>query len=618
MATDGSISLSIAAGVSIKLNWSLYRQNGMESEIFYEVILNYSGTKAIALQTNLTVNGKSLTYGSPMSNNGKRIDYGYITVKRSLETNKGTLSFTLACSAGEYWYTGSEYDGEHSFSSNNKSNTWTISTTTPSGESAKITAVSDFSDEISPTITYTYDRGNNVDAVSLLAGISFTGENMDIPYREINSTENTYTFNFEPDELDTLYTLLANGTSASVRFYIQTIETIDGETINLEPNFITKTFSFDNYWPLIKPTLVDTNEATKVLTGNPNHLVRYMSNVAYNMNVELRKGALDVIGCYIQNGGKIQEGFESGTFINPTSNVFYFSATDDRGYTGTASKSLSMFDGEFINYIKLTSSIKSTPISGEGNMTFTITGKYFNANFGAAQNKLIVQYAVYKKGTTPSWSTATEVTPEMLDNETYSVSINESGLDYTAQYVVAVKVNDLLMNSESSIAIVAKPVFYWNNEEFIFNIPVTFNEGATGASGNDLFEDNTASGYYMSANGQYLEGNYTWYYRKWTDGLLECWCTVPIITPVDSGWGNMYVANSSNMIKTDLCYPVEPTGTPVITATIGAGATRGILIADDSYAADKISTGRYNIASPVSITNYSTFRINYYIRGRWK
>lgn len=618
MATSGTISLTLGGGVRAVLNWSLNRQSGMQSTIWYDVTWSYTGSKAITLSGDVYLHTNStskslIADGFTQYSAGQRITSGYVTVNRDPATNIGTLTLGLSSSSGEYWYDGNNYDGEHSYSGKSDVRNWTINTTTPAGTPAQITAVSDFTDETSPTITYLYDRGMNVDSVSILAGISFTGEKMDIPYREVDSAGTSYTFNFTQSELDTLYTLLKNGNTASVRFYLQTIETIDGEIMNLTPGYITKTFSFVNYTPLLTPTLTDTNDVTYALTGNRSHIVKYFSKVAYNMNVELRKGALDVIGCYIQNGGRIEEGFTESTFENPTSNVFYFSATDDRGYTGTASKSLSLFDGEFIDYIKLTTSIKSTPISAEGNMSFTITGKYFNANFGAAQNKLVVQYAVYKKGTTPSWSTATEVTPEMLDNTTYEVSFSQSGLDYTAQYVVAVKVNDLLMNGEASVSVVAKPVFYWNADKFIFNVPVTFNEGLSGA-----YEDGTATGYYMNSSGQYSSGGYSWAYRKWADGTLECWCSVPISTTVNTAWGNMYVAAVSNIYKTDLSYPVQLVGTPVVIVTLGAGGTKGMLIADNSYAADNISTGRYNIASPVSITSNATFRLNYYVRGKWK
>lgn len=616
--------------LGIKL--TLKSQEGMKSVIHYETYADTSYGYArylsffpLALYETdpfrITLNGNAVLStqsfaGVQYFSGNKVLSSGDFELIRTTETNIGDLQLAFIIPSNATLQGDSSnpspFNGTAYLTPRTETFSIEVYSTTTSGSSATIESVSDFTDETNPTIIYNYDRGINVDGVSLLAGISFTGENMDIPYREIDSAGNSYTFEFTQDELNTLYTLLKNGTTASVRFYLQTVELIGDETIYLEPAYIVKTFNFINYTPVLTPVIQDTNDVTTALTGNSSHIIKYFSKVAYDMNVTLRKGAMDVIGCYIQNGGRIEEGFTEGTFENPTSNIFYFSATDDRGYTGTASKSLSTFDGEFIEYIKLTTSIKSTPISADGDMSFTLTGKYFNASFGAAQNKLIVQYAIYKKGTTPSWSTAAEVTPEMLDNTTYEVSFSQSGLDYTAQYVVAVKVNDLLMNSEASVSVVAKPVFYWNANEFIFNVPVTFNEGLEV----NLYEEATTTGYYMSSSGSYASGDYTWHYRKWNDGLLECWCTVPIATRINVAWGNLYT--SSTLYQTDLCYPIQPTATPLITVSLGAGVTKGMLITDNSYAADNISTGRYNIASPVSNTSNTIFKLNYYIRGRWK
>lgn len=593
----------------IVFEWKVISQTGMQSVIewkFYEddgphdfdILLNNNSV--------LILNGTKVwdldSYNSKTS--------GTITVTRSPENNIGLFQV--------YMYTTGSYrktsGGTTTWWGLTTDETYEIPSMTTAGEGAEITAISDFTDETSPVISYTYDRGTNVDSVTIELGIAFNGNNIVIPYREISAIENTYTLNFTQSDLNTLYTLLNDGETAALRFYLKTTEVVDGETLVILSDPFVKTFNFVNYKPKLTPTLTDLNDATYALTGNREHLVRYMSKVSYDMNVELRKGALDVIGCYIQNGGRIEEGFTSGTFDNPTTNVFYFSATDDRGYTGTASKSLSLFDGEFINYIKLSSSLKSTPISADGTISITITGKYFNANFGVAQNKLDMQYAIYKKGTAPSWNAVQTITPEMVDNETYTYTFSDSGLDYTAQYVVAVRINDLLMSSESSISVVAKPVFYWNNDEFIFNVPVKYSEGTADL----VVEEKTVAGYYMNSSGQYTSGGYSWTYRKWSSGLLECWCAIPISTTVNTAWGNMYVAAVSNIYKTDLSYPVQPTATPVITVTLGAGGTKGMLIADNSYAADNVSTGRYNIASPVSISSNTTFRLNYYVRGKWK
>jgi hypothetical protein len=447
--------------------------------------------------------------------------------------------------------------------------------------------------------------------------ISFTGATDNIPYREVPTTGTSYTFNFTQAELNTLYTLLRSGETASVRFLIKTEETLtDGEV--LQPKIISfpKTFKFVNYKPLLQPEVWDINPATIAVTNDANVLVKYMSNVNYDMNVTLRKGGLDIIGSYVSNGGTIVEGFTAGIYGAPTSNTFYFSATDDRVHTGTETLALSSFDGEFIEYIKLTNSLKCTPISGEGKLTATVSGLYFSAKFGpkGLTNKMTLKYKVYKRGEEVEWTTATEITPQTDGNGNYTYSFDITGLDYTKQHIVEVSVADLLMSAESSVSAMAKPVFYWNNDSFVFNVPVTV-EGATLDS---LVEEKTATGYYMNSSGSYTQGTYTWYYRKWSSGLLECWCTVPVTTMVSTAWGNMYIASTSNVYKTDLSYPVQPKETPLVIASLGAGGTRGMLISDNAYAADTISTGRYNIASPVAITSSTPFRINYYVRGRWK
>ena len=648
-AIKGYISVSIPnSSVYLGFEWRVTRQEGMNSIISWSLTSDYrsywhdssfSGTYSVDINgTNLVsisgFNESKLAWMGDASRK-RTLRSGTYTLPRSRITN--TADFNIIITADgtltryQYGTTSGPDMVERPTSSPTETKTFShnvsnakeyiVYSTTTANAAAQIVSVSDFTDETGPTITYTYDRGTNVDAVSLLAGISFSGEGMDIQYREVSSTESSYTFNFTSEELSKLYTLLKNGPTATVRFYLLTIETVDDEIMNLEPTSLIKTFTFVNYEPVLTPTIQDINPVTKDLTGNDSHIIKYFSKVAYNMNVELRKGALDVIGCYIQNGGRIEEGFQSGTFENPTSNIFYFSATDDRGYTGTKSKTLSLFDGEFINYIKLSSSLKSTPISPEGTVNVTITGKYFNANFGDKQNKLDMQYAIYKKGTTPTWKPVQTIKPTMIDNETYTYTFSDEGLDYTAQYVVAVKVNDLLMSSESSVSIVAKPVFYWNNDEFIFNVPVTFNEGLEDALEEEEetvypYEEGTATGYYMDSNGYPAVGDYTWTYRKWTDGSLECWCTVPITTNTGYYWGNLFLTQI--LYKTDLNYPIQPVGTPIVMTSLATGSALGILSADgDSYAADNISTGRYRIICGQETTN-KNYKINYYVKGRWK
>lgn len=666
MATSGKYTKRTWCGDQLVFEWYVSSQNGMNSTIKWTATYSCPGcsyvdfngnnmymevsaneeTKRLTLFTpsdavtvwddGSTSTGKIYSgpqyfeLGTPPKSYPTSITKtGTFTVTRDLETNQTDFSLHFYGSTDAFYYYGVQrkwletyfpafaQSGYSGYSGNNTPNLGfiqdTVTTTTTYGSGAQVVSVSDFTDETSPVITYSYDRGTSVDSVVLQAGISFAGEkeNPDIPYREISATGSSYTFNFTQEELDKLYTLLNDGTTATVRFYIKTTETIDGEVLYIT-NYLAKTFSFVNYTPLIKPTIVDVNPVTIALTGDANKLVKHMSKASYDMNIELRKGALEVIGCYIQNGDKIEEGFESGVFDYPSSNTFYFSATDNRGYTGTTMYSLSSFDGEFIEYVKPTAGIKSEPISGEGVLQFTVTGKYFDKYFSATnKNQMSIRYAVYPMYGTATWVDLGVITPT-VDGSDYSYAITVNGLDYTKAHTVEVQVTDRLLTTSATITAVAKPVFYWNKDNFFFNVPVSINDRVV----DYVEEQNTASAYYMNSSGQYSSAGLSWNYIKWASGLLECWCSVPLTTAVNTAWGNMYVAAAQ--YKTDLSYPVQPKETPLVLVTLGAGGTKGMLIADNSYAADNVSTGRYNIASPVAITSSATFRLNYYVRGKWK
>lgn len=622
---SGRVTLTLPKSNSMYIKWETVGQTGMVSHIYWEcwygnwnttngVFCNIEGSISTPIETQSCVYTDYVGGGAAPSN--KRYSFGYIDVIRDRSTNQGTLTIEMSYSSG---YTSKD----EAFSGGSASNTFIINTSTTYGVPAQITDVSDFTDETSPMVTYTYDKGTQVTSVNLYAGISFTGSQIDIPYRLISATGTSYVFNFTAQEKETLYSLLATGPTASVRFMIKTEETVSGEILTQEKSF-TKTFSFINYWPLLRPEVWDINPATIAVTNDSSVIVKYMSTVNYKMNATPRKGAKDIIGSYVVNtGGSMQEGFLEGTYGTPTSNTFYFSATDDRGYTGTYTLGLSSFDGEFIEYIKLTNSVKCTPISTDGIFTATITGKYFNYKFGpnGRSNTLTFKYRVYERGreSTATWSDPIVIQPTMVDSSTYTYSFQHGNLDYTKQYIVEASVSDLLNTEVSKISIVAKPVFYWNNDEFFFTVPITVPEiTMPGSSLDSVVEEKTATGYYMDTAGAYKVGGYTWYYRKWTSGLLECWCTLPFTTTVTTTWGNLYIASISNSAKTDLSYPVQPIDTPLVVTSLGGGATRGMLVIDSSYAADNVSTGRYNIASPVSITSNATFRINYYVRGKWK
>lgn len=491
MAISDQVILSAHGSLKIYFDWTVESQQGMKSVVKYTITQKnlsygndfnvYSTPPRLSFQVNNdglfapslnnTINLVSLA-----AQQSQVLFTRSITVTRDAETNIGTLGFEGTLTGTGMW---GVYNTKIDLA-DWKQQIWEVNTTTTFGTGAQLLSAPDFNDEENPTITYFYDRAPTVTAATVEAGISFTGTTDDIPYREVSIADGSYTFNFTESERATLWTLLRNGSTASIRFYLRTAETVNGETQYIY-TYLTKTLTFINYTPTISPTIVDTNPNTIAVTGNPNYLVRYMSTVAFDMNAQPRKGGLEIISQYIQNGGTIVENLETGTFEAPTSNTFYFSATDDRGHTGTAMYSLDPFWGEFINYVKLTNKATPAAITGEGNLEVTITGKYFDAYFSAnTKNQITLQYMALTDGEeTGSFSAPVVIEPQMSSDSTYTYKFTITGLDYTKAYNITVRVNDLLMSQDSTFTAVSIPVFDWGKADFRFNVPVTVDGNVT-------------------------------------------------------------------------------------------------------------------------------------------
>lgn len=329
---------------------------------------------------------------------------------------------------------------------------------------ATITAAPDFTDEDNPTITYSNIAGNTVQ--SLQACISLDGSSPNIAYRDIDKTGTTYTFNLTEAERNVLRNATTNANSRTVKFYIKTV--IEGVTYY---HNVSKTLTIVNAMPVVSATVKDTNSTTVALTGDNNTLVRYYSNAEYAVIATAQKGA-SITSYQSKGGGKVSS-TSSGTFTGVENGNFSFTVSDSRGNDTGVSITKSI-----VNYVKLTCDLTvSTPTTG-GAMTMKVSGNYFNGSFGKTSNTLTVQYR-YKTngGSFGSWQTLTAT----KSGNTYSATTSLSGLDYKAQYTFEARATDKLATvSSADMAVKTTPVFDWSADDFNFNVPVHFAEGATG------------------------------------------------------------------------------------------------------------------------------------------
>lgn len=345
---------------------------------------------------------------------------------------------------------------------------------------ATITSAPNFNDEANPTIKYSNSAGNAV--TSLKACIASTdGKTIYVPYRDISKTGTSYTFNLTEAERNALRGAVTSGYTAQIKFYVQT--DIGGTTYR---NNTTKTLTLINYAPTLNPTAVEDEDPstdggdaayTMELTGSNAIWIKGRSDIRYAFNATALKGAS--ISSYRVVCGSKSGTSASGALYNVDGGTVTFTVTDSRG--NSASETVT---GALVNYIKPTCYIASNRPDALGNMTVACSGQYFNDTFGAVENTLTVQYRYTILGTEYSddW-TDMRVT---ITNNSYYASANFVIPDFNHNlfYSFETRAIDKLQtvtSSESSVKSI--PIFHWGENDFVFEVPVTFNAGASGANG---------------------------------------------------------------------------------------------------------------------------------------
>ena len=328
----------------------------------------------------------------------------------------------------------------------------------PVPQKAVITRAPDFTDIENPVLKYSNPAGNSVQI--LQAGISLNnGANMQIIYRDISKTGNSYTFNFTDEEREYLRNYNKTSNTLPLHYYIRT--RFSGGSYQVSG--MSATMTIVDGEPTISPTIKDTNSNTVAVTGSDQVIVKGMSVVSYDAGAAAVKGAtLKTITA--QNGNQ-KKFTATGTFENPTSGEFSFSASDSRSNFGHAT-----INKTFINYNKPTLAVEvAQPGADDTNANFSFSGTYFVGSFGKVSNTLSVQYR-YKKdtGSYNSWSNLTATT----NSGKFSGSGAITNLDYQTSYTLQIRVVDKLNIITKEAQVLIKPIFSWDKDDFEFGVPV--------------------------------------------------------------------------------------------------------------------------------------------------
>ena len=220
--------------------------------------------------------------------------------------------------------------------------------------------------------------------------------------------------------------------------------------------------------PTISATVKDVNATTKALTGDENKLIKYYSRVEFQIAASPKNSASTKTINIKYNGTSYTGGSGNSWtdhFSNVTSGSYYCSVTDTRGFSNSVTVTKTL-----INYVKITCSLSVSNPTASGNCTLTIKGNYFNGSFGSANNTLTVQY----KKNDGSWTNVTAT----KSNNTYTATVNLTGLDYTQTFTFQARAIDKLATATTATKTVkSTPIFDWGSSSFHVHVPLYIKGG---------------------------------------------------------------------------------------------------------------------------------------------
>lgn len=669
MATSGSITTTLDNGgvgsnkSYLTFSWERidYSIQNNTSTISWSLVFGTKGDFFLYTTSehnwSVTIDGKVVASGennpSVGYNESKTIATGTTTISHNTDGSK-TFSISASQELGA--------PAKHKWITINGTQTLDVLP-----KATPIFSVQELTDESESGYISFYNPSGRVEKLEVYISLSGDEKDEDI-YREIPSSliykvdesRSYYRIYFTDEEREIMaYSFGVGEIEKTIRYYLRTI--IEGEAYLAHKS--TK-LTFLNYTPTLNPTVKDVNERTLRVTGNENTLVRYMSNVEFSSGAAARKGAW-IENQYVACGSEIMAGnMPDGIIEKVESGEFKFSATDTRGHTTTKTITKTI-----IPYIKLTCNIDSAELDTNGDLTFTIIGKYYNGSFGAMNNSFEVSYDLSENGM-PMYEKDQPlgvVTPTVDEEGNYTYSYTIRGLVHTNQYELKIYVYDELTPTGVQIKTVLGNVsiFDWGKNDFNFNVPVEIcnrfkvtKEGQIhGVTNDDSFiqvmdpcnnNNNLVIGYgnyaaetetpdgawagtnvygntvnFMHKNGITINWTPladfvveqksvdTWFYRKWNSGRVELYGYQNVSNVVcNTAFGNMY----RTAVLTPPSFPFTVYSPKMVSTYESEGY--GAFVWHTTLTTNT-KPANYYLIRPTSSTGI-TGKIHFQIQGSWK
>lgn len=271
------------------------------------------------------------------------------------------------------------------------------------------------------------------------------------------------------------YTYMSSS-SKTVSITLQCV-TYDGNTQvgSATTTTITATAKESECKPTVS-TSVSYDSSTNTLTGVTNKGILNFSTATIAITATAKNGA-SISSRSTTLGGETKTG-SSVSFTKLKGSSYTYSVTDSRGFVTSGTVNLTT-----VSYVEPTIVVTATPPNvSTGNTTITLKGNCYNGSFGSTTNAITLEYR-YKENSAGTY-TNVSVTPT-ITGTTYTATATIA-LDSTKIYNIGGRIKDsanttYIYATTQSVSTV--PIISWTKNTVDFNVPVTFNAGASGAGG---------------------------------------------------------------------------------------------------------------------------------------
>lgn len=350
----------------------------------------------------------------------------------------------------------------------------------------------------------------------------------------------------------------------------------------------------------------DPDPKSVILTGDNKKIILNAGPMKVQTNAVAVNGA-SIESIKVYNGTNWLAGADV-TFPYAYMETVYVIVTDTRGYTTR----YDVTDLTFISYYQPTMSYEITRESPTSDkVTVSVNGIWHNISFGKTSNQLSLSVCYKIEGA--AGYGATVAMPVFIDGYKFSSTFTFSGMNYTNAYRFTMYLSDKVFSDGSvyptkvfSDIPLSKgiPVFDWGEDDFRFNVPVTFAAG---------YIDPTSVASVEPADFILEQGTSgMWTYRKWNSGIAEAWGEATITSAIQTGYGNGFYNGS--VYSLDLPYGLFKIRPQVVTSVFDTSDAQLYFVA---LSVTKSATLHYSIVSTKSNPAASVV-VSFRATGRWK